>query len=189
MLMSKLEWDQSRLRHATIQTCKVPKGQTHLNLSILSSLVLKAMSPQTDLFSYTSSEIPELIFWWGKAQVFKLFSFLLAFCHQDIFPTRLLWSTTEFQYHIDWVPTSHCWVFPLWSFFGCLNPATDFNNYPVRSAYPMCYFFTNTDEWKSDVHTQVWVRKDILSLYWFIASISLISKSHNMKKNFCDTCE
>lgn len=63
MLMSKLEWDQSRLRHATIQTCKVPEGQTHVNLSILSSLVLKAESPQTDLCSYTSSEIPELIFW------------------------------------------------------------------------------------------------------------------------------
>lgn len=100
MLMSKLEWDQSRLRHATIQTCKVPKGQTHLNLSILSSLVLKAMSPQTDLFSYTSSEIPELIFWWGKAQFFKLFHPCLpsvtrtSFLHV-FYEVQLNFSTTQ----------------------------------------------------------------------------------------------
>lgn len=50
MLISKLGQDGSRLCHATtIKTCEFPKGQPHLNFSIFSPLVLKAVSPWTDL--------------------------------------------------------------------------------------------------------------------------------------------
>lgn len=189
MLMSKLERDQSRLPHATIQTCKVPKGQTHLNLSILSSLALKAVSPQTDLYSYTSSEIPE--FWWKKAQIFKLFSSLLTLCHQAIFPTHFIFMK------YNWISVPHglsshfslLGIFPCGPFFGCQNPTTDFNIKLLQVGI-LCAFFLliliNKKFWCT--HPSM-CKKGYFVFVLVHCCISLISKSHNMKQNFYDTCE
>jgi len=72
MSMSKLGCDGSGLWRATVvQTSKFPKGQPHF--SILSSWVLKVVSPQRDMWSSTSTEVPGLICLWRKALIFNSF--------------------------------------------------------------------------------------------------------------------